>query len=48
MKRILLEIVMKFLLTDSGELRTWARILPWLLMSCIAVLTVAYAYNLIK
>jgi len=41
-------LIMKLLLRDDGKLRLWGVVLPWFLMACIAIVTVAYAYSLIK
>lgn len=40
--------IMKFLLGNNGDLRLWARVFPWIIMTCIVILTLAFAYSLIK
>lgn len=40
--------IMKLLLTEKGTLRLWAKVLPWFLMVCVALVTLAYSYSLIK
>lgn len=39
---------MKLLLDNEGNLRLWGIVLPWFLMGCIAVVTLAYAYSLVR
>ena len=39
---------MKLLINEKGDLRLWGLVLPWFLMGCIALITLAYAYSLIK
>lgn len=48
MKIIPKKAIMELLIDEKGNLRLWGRVLPWFLMACVAVVTLAYAYSLIK
>ncbi len=47
-QRSIMKLMMKLLVDDGGKLQLWVRVLPWFLMACFAVVTLAYAYSLIR
>lgn len=47
MYRILASVLMKLLVDEKGKLRLWGRVLPWVFMVCLALVSVAYAYRLV-
>lgn len=36
------------LLDPDQKLRLWARVLPWLVMLCVLLISVAYAWSLVR
>lgn len=42
------KLMEKLMLDDQGGLRIWARALPWVVMTWLSVLVVAFTWSLIR
>ncbi len=44
----ILSVLLSKMIDEDEKIRLWARVLPWFLMACVGIVSLAFAYSLIK